>query len=142
MPVFILDRWTRNELTQGMLVSDHLWISWNSTSYTVVLFWWRYWMGSVSWKKIVPRNRPLDWPIALATSKIIFSCESSWNQDNTYGLNIIIMQFKSLPLFLILCTYEIDLEHPFFLIGQNWLSAFLSKTSGQSQNLYSIWKRL
>ena len=71
-----------------------------------------------------------------------FSCESSWNQDNTYGLNIIIMQFKSLPLFLILCTYEIDLEHPFFLIGQNWLSAFLSKTSGQSQNLYSIWKRL
>ena len=35
---------------QETITRDHLWISWNSTSYIVMLYWWRYKICCVSWK--------------------------------------------------------------------------------------------
>ena len=43
-----------------MIVSDHLWISWNSTSYIVLLSRWRYKMWSVSWFKDGCSQSPVD----------------------------------------------------------------------------------
>ena len=49
--IFWIKERAKDAKNQGTLVSDHLWISWNSTSYIVGWFWWRSKVGSVSWKK-------------------------------------------------------------------------------------------
>ena len=107
--------------TQGTISSVHFWISWQSTSYIVVIFRWRFKMWLSADLKMVARNRPLiPWiPIFQIFQKESFLVLNQ-NHKPYIQYQIQVWLISYVPNFMTLCIGKEGGGRPFHVLRGNF----------------------